>query len=415
MFGFLFGCGKDSKCKKLVQTVQCRLKLLKNKRLCVVNQLRNDVSELLKHGHHYTAFERVEQVIIEESIVQVYDLLDQYCEFILLFNIRSILKHRDCPNNDNIIEAISSLIFSSTRIRELPELLSIRKLFGKRYGKKFVTSAIELLPGNLVNNQIKEKLCSKNVFDDVKYKLLDEIAATLVPPAGQLLLEYKPEIQQDEEETKETDQSELYIERETEEKIVYTDSDSYTKMPKESSLALETELIPSNPIQDSDPRTESLALSEYCNFTVSHPNYESSSETSAESPKQIVFVDDEIEEIVSPHGSKDVNLQDKRLFMFKSVGKTDYVIECTNIEEQNLFQENLISKSPARKKKASTRKTRTKRRLLLCREDQNIADVECATYYGESEKRSTAHKRRLSKGNWRIDRATSVEGDEYAR
>ncbi|KAL7154827.1 hypothetical protein ABFS83_03G029600 [Erythranthe nasuta] len=309
---------------------------------------------------------------MDESWVQIYDLLDHFSEFILL-NFRYIRKHRNCPNDIN--EAISTLIFSSARFGQLPELVSIRKLFGERYGDKFVTTAIELLPGNLVNSQIKEKLYIKKVSDDAKYKLLDEIGRSFVQQAGPLFLEYKPELQEDKSYQKATEgEVELYIGREAEGNITYTDS--YTKMSKEESLALGKELVLSTPIQVSNLHTQKRIMSAECN--------ESSSESSVELPdREIVYLDD-IEEFISPLG-KDGNLQDQRLFVFKSFGirlkeKTDYGIEYTNLEEQTLFQEKLISK----KKKART-KTRT-RRSSLSRENHNIADIESATYYGVSNK-----------------------------
>lgn len=56
---------------------------------------------------------------------------------------------RDCPSDIN--EAVSSLVFASARCGDLPELVMIRRLFGERYGQRFTTVALELLPGNLVN------------------------------------------------------------------------------------------------------------------------------------------------------------------------------------------------------------------------------------------------------------------------
>ncbi|KAE8681684.1 hypothetical protein F3Y22_tig00111311pilonHSYRG00298 [Hibiscus syriacus] len=41
----------------------CRWKLLKNKRLTVVKQLREDLAQLIKLGHEKTAFNRVEQLV----------------------------------------------------------------------------------------------------------------------------------------------------------------------------------------------------------------------------------------------------------------------------------------------------------------------------------------------------------------
>ncbi|EYU26147.1 hypothetical protein MIMGU_mgv1a009684mg [Erythranthe guttata] len=193
---------------------------------------------------------------------------------------------------------------------------------------------------------------------------------SFVQHAGPLFLEYKPELQEDQSLEKATKgEVELYIEREAHGNITYTDS--YTKPMKEESLALGKELVLSTPIQVSDLHTQERIMSAECN--------ESSSESSVELPdREIVYLDD-IEEFISPV-SKDGNLQDQRLFVFKSFGiglkeKTDY-----GIEEQRLYQEELIS----RKKKAST-KART-RRSSLSRENHNIADIESATYYGVSNK-----------------------------
>lgn len=45
--------------KKLINRVQCRLKLLKNKRNSIVRQLREDMAQLIKSGHEHIAFNRV--------------------------------------------------------------------------------------------------------------------------------------------------------------------------------------------------------------------------------------------------------------------------------------------------------------------------------------------------------------------
>lgn len=43
-------------------------------------------------------------------------------------------------------EAITSLVFASPRCGDVPELLDIRKQFSAKYGKEFITAAIELRP-----------------------------------------------------------------------------------------------------------------------------------------------------------------------------------------------------------------------------------------------------------------------------
>ncbi|KAE8664071.1 LOB domain-containing protein 41-like [Hibiscus syriacus] len=192
MFDIFFGWRKASKCKKLVKRVQCRLKLLKNKRFTIVKQLREDLAQLIKLGYEETAFNRAEQLLKDENLMAVYDMLDQFCEFINI-QLSYIRRNKDCPNDIN--EAVSSLIFASARCAELPELTAIRKLFGERYGHRFATSAVELLPGNLVNREIQEKLSVKSVSDDSKFLLMDEITRDYCLQPEILALGYFPDLQ----------------------------------------------------------------------------------------------------------------------------------------------------------------------------------------------------------------------------
>lgn len=135
------------------------------------------------------------------------------CFKCLLYHVTS----RDCPNDIN--EAVSTLIYASAWCGDLPELRKIQKLFGERYGRKFVKAAVELYHGTLVNCQvsksqfsclnkqinmpfllplicmsvlfsyawypvvtialilqIREKLCLKSIPYNVKLRLMDEIA-----------------------------------------------------------------------------------------------------------------------------------------------------------------------------------------------------------------------------------------------
>ncbi|KAK4420878.1 hypothetical protein Salat_2038300 [Sesamum alatum] len=434
MFDLLFGWRKASKCKKLMKTVHCRLKLLKNKRSCIVKQLREDVAELLKHGLHQTAFERVEQLVKDERTVQVYELLEQFCEFIMI-NLPYIRKHKDCPNDIN--EAASTLIFSSARFGELPELLSIRKLFGERYGQRFVTSALELSPGNLVNHQIKETICTETVTDDVKYRLLDEIVSSCAR-TGPLLLEYKPEWQEEQAikgssqmssseiqiwKENEAPELERCIGRETEGKIMYVDlSLGSKKVSKEPCFGLRKEHSFLDAIQDTIPGDGEKLVNriEMDKFTVPHheslqcsstaetPAFgremESSSVTSAQLPEETIYLDD-IEEFVSPV-SKDGSLQDQRLFMFKSSGiplneKTDRGIDI-NLDEQKLVQEKLVSRGSSKMRKANRKRSRRRRSVSL--EHRNTTDVESAIYYGVSDETSPDNKRKSHHQNKRRDK-----------
>ncbi|KFK35817.1 hypothetical protein AALP_AA4G041400 [Arabis alpina] len=112
---------------------------------------------------------------------------------------------------EDINEAVSSLVFASSRCGELPELISIRELFNQRYGRNYITKNLELLHGNLVNFQIKEKLSITSISEDLKFKLLEEIAKESGLRLEMLRLEYTPEIEKqvNEEEEKKAIDSDL--------------------------------------------------------------------------------------------------------------------------------------------------------------------------------------------------------------
>ncbi|TKY66876.1 hypothetical protein E2542_SST09767 [Spatholobus suberectus] len=73
---------------------------------------------------------------------------------------------------------------------DFPELYVIRKLFGQRqrYGEDFATVAVELFPGNLVNEKLTENLSVMSLLDDQKYIVIDEIARENCP---------QPEVKED--------------------------------------------------------------------------------------------------------------------------------------------------------------------------------------------------------------------------
>ncbi|MCL7051741.1 hypothetical protein MKW94_020121 [Papaver nudicaule] len=168
-----FGWRKASTCKRLIKRVQCRIKLLKNKRESMIRHSRQDIIQLLNNGQDQTAFALVGRLSMDQNIVGAYELLEHFCEFIM-FNLPYIRHNRDCPNDIN--EAASSLLYASARFGDLPELLKLRKLFGERYGNRFAIAAVELLPGNLVNRQLIQKLSAESISDDAKFRLMKEVA-----------------------------------------------------------------------------------------------------------------------------------------------------------------------------------------------------------------------------------------------
>ncbi|KAH7532904.1 hypothetical protein FEM48_Zijuj04G0071900 [Ziziphus jujuba var. spinosa] len=434
MFDILFGWRKASKCKKLIKQVHCRLKLLKNKRSTIIRQLREDMAELIKNGHENVAFNRVEQLVADENIVQVYELLGHFCEFILL-HLSYIRRHKDCPNDVN--EAVSSLIFASARCGELPELRVIRKLFEERYGQRFAMVAVELLPGNLVNRQVKEKLSPKLVSDDMKQRLVNEIASDYCLRPEILALEYYSDWQQqlqakenggdhtpntnvgtyyDRAERSATKATNFEIER----KIIFVDSSPVLTNFGDSKM-ISTPAISSSMVQQALPtvsessvHNEEQGAENYAEldsqnvYSLCKNNQEermiaaSSSESLAQFPEETVVYLDDIEEFQSPT-KKDENSQDQRLFKFKS----SILTKRENCESSS---EKSSSRSSKRGGNGSGKRPR---RRSVSRENQSMKDIECISYYSQPPwKSSTAALKHKSQKQRKQQKRFSTEESE---
>ncbi|KAG9132332.1 hypothetical protein Leryth_013002 [Lithospermum erythrorhizon] len=170
----LFHTGlNSSKCKTLAKMAVARIKLLRNKREVVVRQMRRDIALLLQSRQDATARIRVEHVIREQNILVANEFLELFCELIVA-RLSIIAKHRECPAD--LKEGVSSLIFAAPRCSEIPELLGIRDVFKKRYGKDFVSAATDLRPNAGVNRMLIEKLSVRAPSGEVKLKVLKDIA-----------------------------------------------------------------------------------------------------------------------------------------------------------------------------------------------------------------------------------------------
>ncbi|KAJ4962270.1 hypothetical protein NE237_022209 [Protea cynaroides] len=175
MFGFsIFRRGfNSSKCKTMAKLATARIKLLRNKREVLVKQMRRDVALLLQSGQDATARIRVEHVIREQNIMEANEIVELFCELVVV-RLPVIAKQRECPAD--LKEGIASLIFAAPRCSDLPELLRLRNIFEKKYGKEFVSAATELRPNCGVNRMLIEKLSVRTTTGEVKLKLMKEIA-----------------------------------------------------------------------------------------------------------------------------------------------------------------------------------------------------------------------------------------------
>ncbi|XP_011007786.1 PREDICTED: uncharacterized protein LOC105113336 isoform X2 [Populus euphratica] len=163
----------SSKCKTAAKMAVARIKLLRNKREAVMRQMRRDIAVLLQSGQDATARIRVEHVIREQNVLAANEFIELFCELVVS-RLSIIAKRRECPAD--LKEGIASLIFASPRCSEIPELVALRKIFEKKYGKDFVSAATDLRPNSGVNRMLIDKLSVRTPTGEVKLKVMKEIA-----------------------------------------------------------------------------------------------------------------------------------------------------------------------------------------------------------------------------------------------
>ncbi|KAJ3692845.1 hypothetical protein LUZ60_011940 [Juncus effusus] len=162
-----------SKCKAEAKMATARIKLLRNKRKEQILQMKRDIAKLLESGQEDIARIRVEHVIREQNILAANEIIELFCDLVVN-RLPIITKEKQCPAD--LKEGISSLIYAAPRCSELPELLRIRDIFEKKYGKDFSLGASELRPDSCVNRLLIEKLSVKKPSGETKLKAMKAIA-----------------------------------------------------------------------------------------------------------------------------------------------------------------------------------------------------------------------------------------------
>ncbi|XP_059655509.1 uncharacterized protein LOC132302615 [Cornus florida] len=162
-----------AKCKTCLNLAIARIKLLQNKRDNQLKLMRKEIAQFLHAGQEAIARIRVEHVIREHNTWAAYEILEMFCEFVLV-RVPVLDSQKECPLE--LREAVASIIFAAPRCSDLPDLLHVRTLFAAKYGKEFIAAASELRPDTSVNRTIIEKLSVSAPSAGVRLKVLKEIA-----------------------------------------------------------------------------------------------------------------------------------------------------------------------------------------------------------------------------------------------
>ncbi|KAH0862041.1 hypothetical protein HID58_079252, partial [Brassica napus] len=138
-----------------------------------IKQLRRELAQLLESGQTQTALIRVEHVVRQEKTVAAYELIDIYCELIVV-RLVVIDSQKTCPND--LKEAVASVLYVSKRLSDVAKLADVVKHFSAKYGKDFVSAAVGLQSDSGVSRLLVDKLSVKAPDGPTKNKTLKEIA-----------------------------------------------------------------------------------------------------------------------------------------------------------------------------------------------------------------------------------------------
>lgn len=125
--------------------MKIRIDIVRRKRIAMVRNYKTDIVNFLKNGQDSEAYRRAELLLEELRIISCYDLIERFCDCISE-NLSLMLKKRECP--EECREAVSSLIYATAWVPDVPELKDLRAVFTKRFGN-FIASS--------VNHELVEK------------------------------------------------------------------------------------------------------------------------------------------------------------------------------------------------------------------------------------------------------------------
>ncbi|XP_057732545.1 uncharacterized protein LOC130947842 [Arachis stenosperma] len=153
-----------SKCLTYVKFLRTRLESVQKKRNAVHKIMKSDIAELLRNGHYYDAYKRIEGLVLEQNMLFCYELVAQFIGCIS-DHVQDLTKQSICP--DECKEAVPSLIYAAARISNLPELRDLRTLFTDKFGNS-------LEP--YTSKELIDKLKKDPPSREMKIQLLHEIA-----------------------------------------------------------------------------------------------------------------------------------------------------------------------------------------------------------------------------------------------
>lgn len=130
-----------------------RIKMSTAKQDSIQNNYRREIADLLRAGKEESAKIKVEHIIGQDYNREAMEVLELLCE-LLLARFTLLIEQKQC--DPSLLEAVHTVIYASSR-SDIKEMLSVRELLGRKFGKEFVEAASVNKYG-LVNQRVLQRL-----------------------------------------------------------------------------------------------------------------------------------------------------------------------------------------------------------------------------------------------------------------
>ena len=121
---FLFGGFNTNKLKPNLKMATHRFQIASSKKVNHIKNQKKEISKLLEGGKEEKARILAEALIREDNNVEAFEILSLMCD-LLHERIRLIESSKLCPAD--LISTIATIIWSSSRVDNNPELQEVRK------------------------------------------------------------------------------------------------------------------------------------------------------------------------------------------------------------------------------------------------------------------------------------------------
>lgn len=161
---------RQTKIKVQLKLSIARLRMVQQRDEALSKTHRRAMAQLLEAGKIDSATIRVENIIRSDITIELYEILELYCELLLA---RAGLL--DAPTCDpGLEEAVKSIIYAAPKT-EIKELQQVRALLVEKFGKEFALAAIDNTDGK-VSEKVVKKLSVTPPREELVQGYLEEIA-----------------------------------------------------------------------------------------------------------------------------------------------------------------------------------------------------------------------------------------------